>query len=324
MNSFIIALFHFTSCLDMFDLWKKAQRNRLDDQRGTEINFELPEFLKTQPNDKVGVCYPHGRVSEPAPLSRQRADAPGKLSRLNSEVFPPGLAHRAVCDDNLLDDGILPTHTQAEDYFSACCLGLGEYRSSPGPRSLQNFGEFLMPSKKVDSWRPPLLRPSSHPITTAAPHWCRKHSNGTGVPHESDTTKKDGTTDGVTVDLNKSFSPSSVPPPADTSVTSIHGDMADYLPPSPLRPSLDKLTTSHVPLDLPSDPPPLPPKPRPLYRPVPLDLPHMTSVAVCNNSDEDKCALMRQSYSTETSHTRHLLSDNSDPYHKDRFSVSFV
>lgn len=31
---------------DLYEGLKRAQRSRLEDQRGTEINFELPEFLK--------------------------------------------------------------------------------------------------------------------------------------------------------------------------------------------------------------------------------------------------------------------------------------
>jgi len=31
---------------DLYEGLKMAQRGRLDDQRGTEINFEMPDFLK--------------------------------------------------------------------------------------------------------------------------------------------------------------------------------------------------------------------------------------------------------------------------------------
>ncbi len=31
---------------DLYEGLKIAQRGRLEDQRGTEINFEMPEFLK--------------------------------------------------------------------------------------------------------------------------------------------------------------------------------------------------------------------------------------------------------------------------------------
>lgn len=32
--------------VDLYEGLKRAQRSRLEDQRGTEINFELPDFLK--------------------------------------------------------------------------------------------------------------------------------------------------------------------------------------------------------------------------------------------------------------------------------------
>lgn len=38
--------------LDLLEGLKRAQRFRLEDQRGTEINFELPDFLKDNANNK--------------------------------------------------------------------------------------------------------------------------------------------------------------------------------------------------------------------------------------------------------------------------------
>lgn len=35
-----------TIFIDLYEGLKRAQRSRLEDQRGTEINFELPDFLK--------------------------------------------------------------------------------------------------------------------------------------------------------------------------------------------------------------------------------------------------------------------------------------
>lgn len=37
---------HFYLISELYEGLKRAQRSRLDDQRGTEINFELPDFLK--------------------------------------------------------------------------------------------------------------------------------------------------------------------------------------------------------------------------------------------------------------------------------------
>jgi regulator of G-protein signaling len=33
---------------ELYEGLKRAQRSRLEDQRGTEINFELPDFLKVK------------------------------------------------------------------------------------------------------------------------------------------------------------------------------------------------------------------------------------------------------------------------------------
>lgn len=52
---------------------KRAQRSRLEDQRGTEINFELPDFLKNKENynkNKVRKLKP----IEPVPLARSKFD----------------------------------------------------------------------------------------------------------------------------------------------------------------------------------------------------------------------------------------------------------
>ncbi|XP_033221988.1 regulator of G-protein signaling loco isoform X2 [Belonocnema kinseyi] len=38
---------------DLYEGLKRAQRSRLEDQRGTEINFELPDFLKNKENGKM-------------------------------------------------------------------------------------------------------------------------------------------------------------------------------------------------------------------------------------------------------------------------------
>uniref|UniRef100_A0A182QVH3 Regulator of G-protein signaling n=1 Tax=Anopheles farauti TaxID=69004 RepID=A0A182QVH3_9DIPT len=58
---------------------KRAQRSRLEDQRGTEINFELPDFLK----DKENFSTPSGAASQPAggSTSANLAAGPSKLAR---------------------------------------------------------------------------------------------------------------------------------------------------------------------------------------------------------------------------------------------------
>jgi hypothetical protein len=38
---------------ELYEGLKRAQRSRLEDQRGTEINFELPDFLKVRIHMKL-------------------------------------------------------------------------------------------------------------------------------------------------------------------------------------------------------------------------------------------------------------------------------
>ncbi|XP_071545039.1 uncharacterized protein [Panulirus ornatus] len=74
---------------ELYEGLKRAQRSRLDDQRGTEINFELPDFLKCdQPQDK----------------ENQHAHLADQL-----------LAH---LECSFSDGVVIPTHQEAEDYFS--------------------------------------------------------------------------------------------------------------------------------------------------------------------------------------------------------------
>lgn len=56
----------------LYERLKRAQRGRLEDQRGTEINFELPDFLKVPRHAGSSDGYTNsneipidGRVSEP-------------------------------------------------------------------------------------------------------------------------------------------------------------------------------------------------------------------------------------------------------------------
>lgn len=48
----------FVSNLDLLEGLKRAQRFRLEDQRGTEINFELPDFLKDNNKKNINSSTP--------------------------------------------------------------------------------------------------------------------------------------------------------------------------------------------------------------------------------------------------------------------------
>lgn len=63
---------------------KRAQRSRLEDQRGTEINFELPDFLKNKENfnnNKVRKLKP----LEPIPLARSKFDHDISMTQSNQD-----------------------------------------------------------------------------------------------------------------------------------------------------------------------------------------------------------------------------------------------
>ncbi|KAI5705946.1 hypothetical protein M8J75_003350 [Diaphorina citri] len=62
---------------------KRAQRCRLEDQRGTEINFELPDFLK----DKENAPHP-GSGQAPSKVRRFRRDSRDELS-VDAAIMPP-------------------------------------------------------------------------------------------------------------------------------------------------------------------------------------------------------------------------------------------
>jgi len=50
VESNILSSNNFVSFAELYEGLKRAQRSRLEDQRGTEINFELPDFLKVLEN----------------------------------------------------------------------------------------------------------------------------------------------------------------------------------------------------------------------------------------------------------------------------------
>ena len=49
----------------LYERLKRAQRGRLEDQRGTEINFELPDFLKVPRGSNPNEIPIDGRASAP-------------------------------------------------------------------------------------------------------------------------------------------------------------------------------------------------------------------------------------------------------------------
>ncbi|XP_076062150.1 regulator of G protein signaling family member locomotion defects isoform X7 [Oratosquilla oratoria] len=75
--------------LELYEGLKRAQRSRLDDQRGTEINFELPDFLKCD----------------------QQQDKENQHTHITDQLF-------AHFDCSFGENGVIPSHHEAEEYFS--------------------------------------------------------------------------------------------------------------------------------------------------------------------------------------------------------------
>merc|ERR1719402_645309 len=101
----------------LYEGLKRMTKGRLDDQRGTEINNELPEFLKTREMKS--------RSSEP--LFTRRQSASELTSRLAGHVGSD-LANRYIdyIDETFTQDGFVPTLEEAEELFG----------DAPGEREL--------------------------------------------------------------------------------------------------------------------------------------------------------------------------------------------
>ncbi|KAF4517638.1 hypothetical protein B566_EDAN002870 [Ephemera danica] len=114
---------------ELYEGLKRAQR-RMDDQRGTEINFELPDFLKDKEN---------------AP--QQRRLKKGRLTDM--DVSLPLLGGGDGIDLSVTE-GILPSPGQAEAYFSnhmRCSLSGEELTAPPAPPQRHNNAPPPLPPK---------------------------------------------------------------------------------------------------------------------------------------------------------------------------------
>nr|CAD7461698.1 unnamed protein product [Timema tahoe] len=116
--------------LELYEGLKRAQRCRLEDQRGTEINFELPDFLKDKENaPQAGkklrkllhrVDETTSKFYDHLPHSSNSKGSRESLSALN---------------ESFLDDGVIPPHRQAEEYFFSRSTppGFGPSRDKVAP-----------------------------------------------------------------------------------------------------------------------------------------------------------------------------------------------
>ncbi|XP_067128151.1 regulator of G-protein signaling loco-like isoform X2 [Centruroides vittatus] len=178
---------------DLLEVWNRAQRSRLDDQRGTEINFELPEFLKNKsdhPNGKENCLNMGNRLSVDARIgetvnnskivSKEKNISQLPFSSIQKEL---GISSSMHClDHGFSQDTIFPTHQQAEKYFSSTfdyhpCFGFGDIKSSE--KYLLNLG--ISQSSKSEMKNRPVppppghkfhSRPTSHSLPCLPPHIC--------------------------------------------------------------------------------------------------------------------------------------------------------
>lgn len=80
----------FFLCKDLYEGLKLAQRGRLDNQRGTEINFEMPDFLK-RGHTQVSTANHASVISSVKSLNLlpQNKENLPSLSPMNSRMSEP-------------------------------------------------------------------------------------------------------------------------------------------------------------------------------------------------------------------------------------------
>jgi len=123
----------------LYEGLKRMTKGRLDDQRGTEINMELPEFLKTRDNQSRA-SEPYNmagrldaRLSGPPDMARDRLGNSGMLNDLTNRLSGPAELERMhgqwdsdhasryidYIDSTFTSDGFVPTLEEADDFFNA-------------------------------------------------------------------------------------------------------------------------------------------------------------------------------------------------------------
>lgn len=86
---------------DLLEGLKRAQRFRLEDQRGTEINFELPDFLKDNNKKCIQTSNPDGLNSRDAQDTEIYKRLPGKAPQPAPRFF----INRSISHHNPIESG---------------------------------------------------------------------------------------------------------------------------------------------------------------------------------------------------------------------------
>ncbi|XP_054260544.1 regulator of G-protein signaling loco isoform X2 [Macrosteles quadrilineatus] len=109
----------------LYEGLKRAQRSRLEDQRGTEINFELPDFLKDKENTPQTGKKVRKLRRESEVTGNSKFYQSVELSQASSQE---SLTVSRSVDQSFTNDGIIPSNEAAEEYF----LG-GDRTQTPPP-----------------------------------------------------------------------------------------------------------------------------------------------------------------------------------------------
>lgn len=122
---------------------KRAQKSRLEDQRGTEINFELPEFLKNdtgaQSSDEQPPQPPQTVVMTERPKPAPRLSIGKSSSQQNASqqqhISSPTTNNSTVnsSNNNSLDSGILSNKSQLSNISSDVSLQSMTAEAVAGP-----------------------------------------------------------------------------------------------------------------------------------------------------------------------------------------------
>ncbi|XP_076677424.1 regulator of G protein signaling family member locomotion defects isoform X3 [Andrena cerasifolii] len=132
---------------DLYEGLKRAQRSRLEDQRGTEINFELPDFLKNKENGK--------------PTDRNKVRRP-RIMPVNSEAnskFYGSINERQNCGHD--QDATGPSQNGiANDRFAGSATGKDSQSTSPD-------GSYILDTTLIDGDRTIVLENGSRPRANA-------------------------------------------------------------------------------------------------------------------------------------------------------------
>jgi len=125
----------------LYEGLKRAQRSRLEDQRGTEINFELPDFLKDKENAPQSGKKVRKLRRESEVTGNSKFYQCAELSQASSQE---SLTVSRLVDQSYTSEGIIPSNDTAEEYF------LGSERTQTPP-PLPPKPKHLPPST---SWPP--------------------------------------------------------------------------------------------------------------------------------------------------------------------------